>query len=63
MGLLLSALLVQATALPWPYNNVPSIDSMGLDICKIYGKAAFPFAANNFCTGTGFTTRPAQLQM
>jgi hypothetical protein len=56
IALLLSVLLVQAAALPWPYNNVPSVESMGFDICKIYCKAAFPFAANNFCKGTGFTT-------
>ncbi|WIA42326.1 hypothetical protein OEZ86_008339 [Tetradesmus obliquus] len=55
-GLLLSVLLVQALALPWPYNNVPSIDSLEGDMCNIYGEAALPFAANNFCNGTGFTT-------
>eukprot|EP00882_Tetradesmus_deserticola_P012343 GHRQ01013082.1.p1 GENE.GHRQ01013082.1~~GHRQ01013082.1.p1 ORF type:complete len:319 (+),score=51.77 GHRQ01013082.1:1236-2192(+) len=54
-GLLLSVLLVQARALPWPYNNVPSLDSLGGAICSLYGEDPLPFAANNFCNGTGFT--------
>jgi hypothetical protein len=60
--LLLSVLLVQLQAqglkgkLPWPYNDVPSLGSLGSDICTRLGKAALPFAANSFCNGTGFTT-------
>jgi hypothetical protein len=55
-GLLLSALLVQAHALSWPYNNMPSLDSLGGGICDLMGQAALPFASNNFCNGTGFTS-------
>jgi hypothetical protein len=55
-GLLLAVLLMQAQVLSWPYNNMPSLDSLGGDICKVLGQDALPFASNNFCNGTGFAS-------